>query len=318
MNTPLGLDKLTAPLKGAAKLAAPEIEKGAPIALAGAAVAMSHYGAAVNDPRGSALVNVGALAVAARGTPAVYHCRPSAARVVHETDLHSIPAEPPPLLRRPGIVEVRRPETGERLWGDVFSIGWYTVEGAQCDPPRLTPTTFLIGLEYDGSALAARWTPTWTGEEIDEQLPAPEYGSSLIEAVDTMHHHQFAQACARFLVVFGLLERIEHGPLRFELDKKTGRRNVWTGDSYLPHGKPKPPRVDGLIDPIDPARVLGDARIQGHLKRVRTGEGRRNVEYRYIQGYTGKRWFGPRYTVERDHKHTGLANDLLTYRGKKP
>lgn len=310
----LGLDALTRPLKSLVRYQEQTPMARAPLQERATAIAMAHFGPVVLDPSGGMLasINVAALSIRASGAPSVYHVRPSASRVVDETDLRSIPTEPPPLLRRPGIVEARRPETGERIFGDVASLGWYT---AGAEAGKLLPVTYVIGLSYPDSIFVGRWTPDWTGKDLDAELPEPEWGNELLQsAVEKLEHNEFVRAAARYLVIFGLLEQVDNGPLRFELDKKTGKRNVWIKD---PPKRPKATATEKLIEPIDPERVLGDTKIRGHLKRVRTGEGRANVEWRYVEGYTGKRWFGPRYTVERDHKHPGLANDALVYRGKK-
>lgn len=310
----LSLDKLIAPLKSLAKVGAERVAKGEHLRVVADDVATAHFGPP--EARGAFLGRFGAvlgeLAIVARGNPSVYHCRPSASRVVHETDLLSIPTEPPVALQRPGIVEVRRPETGERLWGDVVSLGWFTVEGRWLTPRRLLPATVLVGITYPDVIAVALWSPTWSGEELDEQLPRPHFGSDLVEAVEALEHHAFAKAAARYLVVFGLLAQIPDGPLRFEIDKQTGKRNVWIRETKK---SPKKPNAAASAD--ERVRVLGDTEITGHIRRVRTGEGWKNVEYRYIQGYTGKRWFGPRYVVERDFQHTGLANETLVYRGRK-
>ena len=309
----LGVDELIAPLRPLVRHLSPD----APLRQAGAAVVSAHYGDALFDH--PALVNVGVLAVQSRGAPATYFTRPSASRVVHETDLHSIPAEPPPLLRAPGIIQARRPETGERLWGDVASLGWYQIDGTQMEPRRLIPAIFLIGVLYPDGIFVARWSPAWTGDDLIEQLPYAETNTSLIETVEAATHHEFAKQAARYLTIFGLLEQVENGPLRFELDKVTRIRQVKMRDLSARGMKAGPPltRVEPLTS-LDPAtRVLAETIVRGHLKRTRVGEGRKRIRWDYIHGYSARRWFAPRFTVERDHVHGGLANASLVYQPMK-
>lgn len=307
----LGLDAIVKPLRPLID----RLPKEMPVRQASALVVTQHYGELTTA--NAALINVGVLAVLSRGRPPVYHCRPSASRVVHETDLHSIPDEPPPLLRAPGIIEARRPETGERLWGDVASIGWYLLDGAQHDPPRLLPSIFLVGARYPDGVIVSRWSPAWTGEDLDEQMPHPDWGSSLIESVEVMEHHRFAREVARYLTIFGLLEQVKNGPLRFELDKD-GRTRAVRPKDLSARGLREPPRSrPEPAESLDPARVLSETTVRGHLRRFRVGEGRQKVEWRYIDDFRARRWFGPRWTVERDHRHAGLANDQLVYQPHK-
>ena len=311
------ITKLIAPLRKIVERLPPTIPPGTHNAVSAAVVA-EHYG---NEPIEEDPVfasKLGALAIKSRGQPATYMTRPSASRVVEETDLCSIPSEPPPLLRSSGIIEARRPETGERLWEDVVSLAWYEVAGAERSPPQLLPAIMLFGQCWPNRTFAARWQPVWTGEDLDEQMPPPDWGANLLDSVEVFEHQRYAKAAARFLVIFGLLEQIDDGPLRFEIDKKTKTRQVRLRDlSARGHqAPPLLPRAE-VQNPIDPSvRILGDTMVKGHLRRFRTGEGRAGIRWKYVHDYRSKRWFAPRYTVERDYGHPGLANDTLIFRGK--
>jgi len=283
-----------------------------------AAVVAAHYGDEIIEDDPVFASKLGALAIKSRGQPATYMTRPSASRVVEETDLCSIPSEPPPILCSPGIIEARRPETGERLWDDVVSLAWYEVAGAERSPPQLLPAIMLFGQCWPDRHFAARWQPVWTGEDLDEQMPPVDWGANLLDSVDAFEHQRYAKAAARFLVIFGLLEQIDDGPLRFEIDKKTKTRQVRLRDlSARGHqAPPLLPRAE-VQNPVDPSvRVLGDTMVKGHLRRFRIGEGRAGIRWKYIHDYRSKRWFSPRYTVERDYNHPGLANSTLIFRGK--
>lgn len=225
-------------------------------------------------------INLAALAILSRCQPPTWWCRPSASACVHATDLHSIPSEPPRLLREPGIVEARRPETGERLWADYVSLGWYAIDGA----------LYILGLRYpDGYALA-RWVPRWTGEDLEPELPQVDH-SPLIDDVD--QHHEFARQAARYLIVLGLLAEADPSPLRIELDKRErATRHVYLGESA------PTPRDPAVADEIE-GRVAEVVQVRGHLKRQRYGAGREQVKWIYVPSYEARRWFAPRWTVER-------------------
>lgn len=319
----LGVDALVRPLRRYIT----KLPASAQLHASAERVIIEHYGAhAVDHPP---TVNVGVLAVLSRGVPQTFHVRPSASMVVHETDLHAIPSEAPMILRGPGIIEARRPETGERLWGDIASLGWYAIRGADQEPPSLVDAIYMIGCHYPVGYHVARWSPAWSGKDLDSELPyedpdllvgedgAPTRGLSLADVLERTAHHEFARQAARYLIVFGLLEQIDDGPLRFELDKKTRVRHVRPRDLSARGHIPVPviPRPDPTT-PIDPsARVLGDAQVRGHLKRVRVGEGRQKIRWHYVHGYSARRWHAPRWIVERDHQHSGLANSTLVFQG---
>jgi hypothetical protein len=243
-------------------------------------VALTTFGAeTVSETQG--LVNAGALAVLTRCQPPTWLCRPSASAVVHGTDLHSIPTEPPTILRGPGLVEVRRPETGERLWGDVASLGWYAIN----------ETYFLMGLTYPDGFVLARWTPRWSGGELEAELPSADH-SPLIDDVDA--HHEFARQAARYLIVLGLLAEAETSPLRIEIDRRDRRtKHIYFDDAIRP-----PRAVDPVEDAVD-GRIADAVIVSGHLKRQRHGEGRAQVKWIYVAGYSARRWFAPRWRVER-------------------
>ncbi len=313
----LPITKLIAPLRKIVERLPPT--SSIPLGMRGAAAVAAHYGTEfVEDLDPLFATKLGVLAIKSRGQPATYMTRPSASRVVEETDLCSIPSEPPPLLRSPGIIEARRPETGERLWDDVVSLAWYEAAGVERSPPQLLPAIVLVGQCWPDRHFVARWQPVWTGEDLDEQMPPLDWGADLLDSVDAFEHQRYAKAAARFLVIFGLLEQIDDGPLRFEIDKKTKTRQVRLRDlSARGHRAPPLLLQAEVQNPIDPSvRVLGDTMVKGHLRRFRIGEGRAGIRWKYIHDYRSKRWFSPRYTVERNYDHPGLANDTLLFRGK--
>lgn len=304
MTTWMGLDAVIASLRPLVREAPVDL----PLRERAAFVAAEYWGGF--ERLEHAMINCAALALLARGTPPVYQCRPSASRVVHETDLHSIPDEAPSLLRAPGIVEARRPDTGERLWGDVASLGWYPLSAKDSGNETLLDAIYLVGLTYPDGAIVARWQPAWTGEDLTEQLPYPDVQSTLIETLDLAAHTEFARRAARYLIVMGLLEQLDNGPLRFDLEQRGGGvRAVRVRD-------PNAPRLLPALGPTLPdgtGRALGDTTVRGHLRRVRCGTGGKERKWRYIEQHGARRWMAARWMVERDHAHQGLANSSLIY-----
>ena len=75
----------------------------------------------------------------------------------------------------------------------------------------------------------AHWTPAWTGQDLEPQLPGSELDSPLIDSIGV--HHAFAVAAARYQVVLGLLAVAEGSPLRIELDRQERRtRHIYLSD----------------------------------------------------------------------------------------
>jgi hypothetical protein len=237
-------------------------------------------------------ISVAALAILSNCAPETWLVRPSASEVVHATDLHAIPDQAPRLLRRPGIAETRHPQTGERLWGRYATVGWYPLEGA----------IYLVGLSYPDGYAVARWTPDWTGQDLEPQLPGLDLASPLIDARG--EHHEYAVQAARYLLVLALLVDVADGPLRVELDRKTRWRHVYPDDRArrpVQSPAPSPPAPIGppttSADPGGGTRVVEARPVTGHLKRQRYGAGHALTKWIYVRGYQARRWCAPRWSV---------------------
>jgi len=214
------------------------------------------------------------LAILSRCTPPTWLCRPAASALIHATDLHSIPDAPPQLLQSPGIVETRRPETGEVLWDDYVSLGWYLNDGA----------IYLLGLRYPDGYATASWTPKWTGAELEPQLPGQVSASHIIGDVE--EHSAFARSAARYLVVLGLLAEVEHGPLRIERDR---------GERTMQHVYRDQERATTARREVESAaRTAHAVEVTGHIKRQRHGPARALTKWIYVTSYEARRWVGPR------------------------
>lgn len=234
-------------------------------------------------------LGLAAFAIASDCAPDTWLMRPSAARLIEETDLHAIPSEPPRLLRRAGVVEAHRPETGDRLWGDYVSLAWFATGDA----------LFLFGVfgpEDDESCRSARWTPSWTGQDLEPQLPGADIASPYVDSIGV--HHEFAMDAARHLVTLGLLGEIEDSPLRFELDRREQREGRTRRDVYLRNPAPRP--LTEQAPALDPTgRVVGLRPVTGHIRRFWCGPGRTKLEWRYIEQHAALRWLSPRWLVSR-------------------
>ena len=235
--------------------------------------------------------NIAELAVNLGGRLEVMDVRPGAAATVHATDLHALPGEPPTLLRRPAfIIEVRRPDKGEALFGQTACLGGYHRDG----------TWFLVGLDLDGNATMARWTPRWTERELAEGVPA-ETDSPLVS--DVSAHREWAMQAARFLVVLGLLLDAEGAPLREERETTEAPKlrgaphpaGGWTTRHLYLDDRRSSSGGSGAGEPADLSdRADAEVPVRGHLKRQPHGPGLALRKWIWVAGYEARRWVGPR------------------------
>lgn len=238
------------------------------------------------------LVNVAALALSLEQL-VVHELRPEIPPLVDATDLHSLPDEPPRLLRRAFILESRW-QRGEVLFGDTASLGGYALDGV----------VYLVGLGAAGWARVARWTPHWIGEEIAAGVELET--SPLVD--DAEAHGGWTREAARFVVVLGLLLDAEGSPTRItdESDrpkaapgqsKKTKPPPAWvtrTVDLRPPEGT-NPDAGAGREGAASPAeRAAVQAEVRGHLKRQPFGPGGKLRRWQWVAGYEARRWVAPR------------------------
>ncbi|NTX07026.1 hypothetical protein [Myxococcus sp. CA040A] len=227
------------------------------------------------------LVNMAALGVASPKPLPVHQVRPAAARHIAETDLHSVPDERPRLLRAPWLLEVRRPEAGEALFGDTFALGGYELDGV----------TFLVGLTLEGGSRVATWRPTWTGGELDEGTKQSH--SHLVEPGNVGPWQDWARAAARFSVVYALLVEAEGTPLRVESGRQRDNpAGLAVSNVYLDGALgdaagavPAAAHATGLIP--------SETSVRGHLRRQRYGHELALVKWVYIAQHGAWRWVRP-------------------------
>lgn len=227
------------------------------------------------------LINMTALGIAAPAPVRTHMVRPAAARHASVTDLHSLPEERPQLFRAPWLLEVRRPELGETLFGETIALGGYHLEG----------TTYLVGLTLDGGARVATWRPSWTGGELAEGT-RQDY-SPLVEPADVVEWQDWARAAARFAVVYALLVEAEASPLRVEAGRQRDNpaglavSNVYL-DGVLGEAAGAAPNstpATGLV-PVETA-------VRGHLRRQRHGPELMLSKWVYIAQHGAWRWVRP-------------------------
>lgn len=244
--------------------------------------------------RQAALVNVAALALAAARRVTVHQVRPAAAALAHATDLHSLPAEPPRLLRSAWVVEARRPETGEALWADTVGLGGY---------PDGEGGIWLVGLLWPDGIRVARWRPKWVGGELEAgtaQERSPLVG-------DHEAQEEWVREAARFALVLGLLLDAAAAPLRIDDERELpprrggGRRAgdapEWTTRHVYLDDRARQARAAGAgaaPSEVVGGRIVEAVPVRGHLKRQRHGPGNAEVRWIYVEGYEARRWLSPR------------------------
>jgi hypothetical protein len=238
-----------------------------------------------------ALINCAGLALAMPRLTR-HELTADAIELVHATDMHALPAEPPRLLRGAWLIESRRPER-HCLFGDTASLGGYTLDGAM----------YLIGIGYPDGAVVARWQPHWTGEDLDASV-TPDTASPLIDDVE--HHTAWARQAARFAVVFALLLESVSTPLLVEEPPRARRAGTTQHGSTAPwvvrRVHLRAPAAAQRLQPGDgttAAPSAGDRQAQavevrGHLKRQPYGPGGTLRKWVYVASYEARRWVAPR------------------------
>lgn len=239
-----------------------------------------------------ALINVAALALS-MDRLTVHRVSSGAVRAVHETDLHTLPGEPPRLFLRAWIVEARNPER-ENLFGSTAALGGYVVGDA----------IFLVGLRYPDGVSVARWRPEWKERDLDATVQRDE--SPLVDDVDG--HHEWAREAARFAIVLGLLLDAEGAPISVADESPKGKRSKSVGGRRN-HGEWITRRVyvnertfrsvrqstslrdkEAIPEGLRPIQVD----VGGYLKRQPYGPGNTLRKWIYVQGYEARRWVSPR------------------------
>src|ERR1700753_4282786 len=236
-----------------------------------------------------ACVNIAALALAFQDRIEITQVTGGAMHLVHATDLHAVPAEPPRLLRRPWLIEAAKP--GEVLFLDTFALGGYELDG----------TTYLVGLRLPDGVAVARWTPSWSGEDLNEGV-SPDT-SPLIDDIEG--HHEWTRQAARFAVILAVLLEAAGSPLaRRDITpgrpqrqgaEASGQRAEVVRRVYLdqpaqaPSGAHRSRKASDSDSPALPVTVA----VSGHLKRQPYGPKGSLRRWIYVTAYEARRWIAP-------------------------
>ena len=240
-----------------------------------------------------ALVNIAALALS-MDRLVVHRLTADAAEQVRATELRAVPGKPPGLMRRPFIVESRRPER-HPLFGQTAALAGYELDG------RL----FLIGLDYPDGIRVEPVRIHWQEQDIEPT----SVDSPLIEG-DIHEHRLWAEQAAEWVVTLGALLEAEGAPLEDEdwseapasKRQRPGRRQKAT-DGWLVRRvaltRAAAQRVSSRADAETSAArrdglVLGETWVRGHLRRQPYGPGRQLRKWVYIEGYEARRWMSRR------------------------
>jgi len=243
-----------------------------------------------------ALVNCAGLALS-MARLVRYELTADAIALVHGTDLHTLPGEPPRLLRGAWILESRHPEKHPLIesdmgrWGMTASLGGYPLDGA----------IYLVGIGYPDGIAVARWAAKWTGEDLAEGIPPDS--SPLIDDVD--QHRSWAREAARLAVVFSLLLEAASRPITVDEPPGERKRRAYGANNgsrswtvrRVHLRMPTPRRSAPLGEGTDQAlrdRQGVNVSVRGHLKRQPYGPGATLRRWVYVEAYQARRWIAPR------------------------
>lgn len=161
-----------------------------------------------------ALVDVAELALATGQHLVVHAMRPAATRVVHETDLHTLPGECPRLLRRAFVVEADW-QAGRVLWGTTACVGGFL---------RPDGVIVLVGLLVPDGVAVAYWRPDWGGTLGSVEGQEDPDLSKLLVGTDRKVLEAWATQAVRVLTVLSLLLEAAGTPLETRDESGQGKR----------------------------------------------------------------------------------------------
>lgn len=269
-----------------------------------AALVLSAYG--IQGAARTEYVNIAALALLMHPHLVVHRISSGASHLIEDTDLRTLPAEPPHLLRGPCILTSRNPERGECLFGNTAELAMYALDG----------TIYLIGLHYPDGISVAPWRPHWSQEEVEITTG----GTADLIFGDLGAWREWGRQAARFAVILGLLLDAEGTPLLVEGPQKPraeakgrhgySRSASWSVRRVYVDNKGYRPSAPGSgegesrdISRLQLARVM----VTGFLRRQPYGPGGALRKWVYIQSYEARRWVAPDRHVRVDVETRGDA-----------
>ncbi len=232
-------------------------------------------------------INIAALALTMNSLT-IHQITPGASGIIDETDLHSIPADPPKLLSSSWILESKRPDYP--LFDETANLAGYWIDGK----------IGLLGFNYPDGARFALWTPRWGDGEI--ALPGDFTPNIDVDP----QYYAWAMHAARYVLILAIMLEAEKTPIesdnggRKSQKRVKGKHGDWTvrrvylGKTYGRHGEKGTgdhANIEGKMAEVVPVR--------GHLKRQPYGPGRAERRWVWIEGYEARRWIlpGPRKIV---------------------
>lgn len=207
--------------------AKPHHAQGNPLQAAAFSLAAQEYGMDALL-RNSGLINCAAAAILSRDRFEVTEISPGAANLVDDTDLCAVPSVAPALLARPLLLEAAK---GARapLWprgpASAFCYPYRAMDGREgYYLAKLTPADRFVG---------GFWYPRWSGEAIEDSVPAELYDVSMAEAftkglpagfgtADEQHCREVAKI-AQYVLTLAILWEARNTPLRVAEERPTGR-----------------------------------------------------------------------------------------------
>lgn len=237
------------------------------------------------------MINCGALADELASRVVVHSLRPGVCQLVHDTDLRSLPSEPPRLLRGAWLLEARHASRGETLFGATASLGGYVLDD----------TIYLVGVQYPDGAYATGWRPRWEDGELPEGRVVER--SPLVDEHDHASYSQWAREAARFALVAALLLESEDAPIHRDDERQPvgrasggGAATEWV-TRHVTLGPSSPREAasgGGLAGAREDDAALALVNVRGHLRRQRHGPGNAQTKWVYVAQYSARRWVAPR------------------------
>jgi len=226
-----------------------------------------------------------------------------AAEQVRATELRSIPGEPPGLLRRPFIIESRRPEKFT-LFGRTAALAGYPMDDK----------LYLVGFDYPDGARVEPVRIDWREQDIE----ATTIESPLVQG-DIAAHRAWAVQAAEWIVTLGALLEAEGTPLlaedwlegpdrqrqhRGQRGTSRGAGNSWLirrvslTQEAVRRVQSRAEAATTELHAATPVRreglILRETWVRGHLRRQPYGPGRELRKWVYIEGYEARRWMSAR------------------------
>lgn len=249
-----------------------------------ALAAASAFGQSVSEEH--LLVNAGALANSLGAHPVVYTLTPEAIELIGETDLHSLPGNPPLLLNSALIVT----GTDRALFGGTIDLGVYPVPDGGYG---------LLGMDAEAGEFFL-WRPTWKEREITlgDDIPV-EPGA------DAKKISAFGRDAIRFLLVFSLLLEADKTPIEIHTNKLRQKKSVSLHQATLGRGEWTVSRISLTTRPVSQSsetmpvgkevegRILSPTTVSGHLAYQAYGKQWSLRRWIYIEAYEARRWVAP-------------------------